>query len=219
MLFLPLFPGISCFGRTHAGAKLIINRLPSDQFDIDFDALERSLDSSNKKQSFGLPEIAFRRCYPRKQVLIRLCAVLKQKEQQHGHPIFLISDEPVRTGNLVYDDIEVPYLMNYYDNTIVCYSIQQNAFSAGRTDRYIAICVRCTQEQDLYVAICGAGPGTGLCLRTEAYFNGLPQTASAHTSDSSAYRKNRDLLYQSLCQYGIPLHSPGRSILPFCARP
>ena len=48
-------------------------------------------------------------------MLLHFCKTLKEKSKEYGHPIYLISDEPYR--ELVYDDIEVPYLTKYYDNT------------------------------------------------------------------------------------------------------
>ena len=45
-----------------------------------------------------------------------MCQLLKKKEEEYGHPIFLITDEPYR--ELVYDDTEVPYVINYYDNLL-----------------------------------------------------------------------------------------------------
>ncbi len=197
VVFAPFFPEYRVFVE-NAGAKLIINRLTSDQFDIDFDALERSLTPQTKAVILNSPNNPSG-VVIKKASIERLCAVLKQKEQQYGHPIFLISDEPYR--ELVYDDIEVPYLMNYYDNTIVCYSFSKSLSLPGERIGYIAVCDRCTQEQDLYAAICGAGRALGYVC-APSLFQRVAANCLGSTSDISAYRKNRDLLYQSLCQYG-----------------
>ena len=45
-----------------------------------------------------------------------LADILRRKQQEYGTAIYLISDEPYR--ELVYDGNEVPYLTNYYENTI-----------------------------------------------------------------------------------------------------
>lgn len=49
---------------------------------------------------------------------------IEKKQKEYGKEIFLIADEPYR--ELVYSDVKVPYLMNYYDNTIVCYSYSKS---------------------------------------------------------------------------------------------
>lgn len=55
-----------------------------------------------------------------KETIEKMCDLLRKKEKEYGHSIFVITDEPYR--ELVYDDIEVPYIINYYHNTFVCYS-------------------------------------------------------------------------------------------------
>ncbi len=47
-----------------------------------------------------------------------LTAILDKKEKEYGHPIFIISDEPYR--EIVYGDIQVPYIPLYYKDTLVC---------------------------------------------------------------------------------------------------
>ena len=49
-----------------------------------------------------------------------VCELLEKKQIEYGHAMYLIADEPYR--ELVYGNISVPYLMNYYKNTLVCYS-------------------------------------------------------------------------------------------------
>ena len=53
-----------------------------------------------------------------------IAKVLSDAEEKYGHPIFLISDEPYR--EIVYDGIEVPFLPNYYKNTLICYSFSKS---------------------------------------------------------------------------------------------
>ena len=53
--------------------------------------------------------------------------LLKEKSEEFNNNIFIISDEPYR--EIVYDDIKVPYVTKYYNNTLVCYSF---FFTASR---------------------------------------------------------------------------------------
>ena len=46
--------------------------------------------------------------------------LLTRKGEEYGHPIYILADEPYR--ELVYGGVEVPFIPNLYDNTIVCYS-------------------------------------------------------------------------------------------------
>ncbi len=66
-----------------------------------------------------------------------MCDLLRKKEKEYGHSIFVITDEPYR--ELVYDDIEVPYIINYYHNTFVCYSYSKALSLPGERIGYIAV--------------------------------------------------------------------------------
>ena len=68
--------------------------------------------------------------------------ILKKKQEEYGHPIYLVSDEPYR--KLAYD-IEVPYLTHYYENTIVVYSYSKALSIPGERIGYIAM-ETCVQD-------------------------------------------------------------------------
>ncbi len=63
--------------------------------------------------------------------------VLNEKQKEYNTTIYLISDEPYR--ELVYDDIEVPYLLNYYTNTFVGYSYSKSLSLPGERIGYIVV--------------------------------------------------------------------------------
>ena len=54
----------------------------------------------------------------------KIAAVLRQKAAEYGTDIYIIADEPYR--ELAYDGVEVPYIPNFYENTIVAYSFSPN---------------------------------------------------------------------------------------------
>ena len=54
--------------------------------------------------------------------------MLRGKEKEYGHPIYLISDEPYR--EIVYDGVQVPFVLHFYDDTISC-TVLQVAVAAG----------------------------------------------------------------------------------------
>ena len=58
-----------------------------------------------------------------------IAAVLAKKEQEYGHAIYLISDEPYR--ELVFDGASVPWIPNDYKNTIVAYSFSKSLSLPG----------------------------------------------------------------------------------------
>lgn len=74
--------------------------------------------------------------------------ILKKKQEEYGHPIYLVSDEPYR--KLAYD-IEVPYLTHYYENTIVVYSYSKALSIPGERIGYIAM-ESCVQDYEDLIA-------------------------------------------------------------------
>ena len=64
--------------------------------------------------------------------------VLEKKQKEYGHAIYIISDEPYR--ELVYDDdMEVPFIPDYYDNTIVGYSFSKTLSLPGERLGYLVV--------------------------------------------------------------------------------
>ncbi len=51
--------------------------------------------------------------------LTRLAALLEEKQRQFGHPIYLISDEPL-SGAACSPVRRPTYPARFYDNTITC---------------------------------------------------------------------------------------------------
>ena len=134
-----------------------------------------------------------------KETIEKMCDLLRKKEKEYGHSIFVITDEPYR--ELVYDDIEVPYIINYYHNTFVCYSYSKALSLPGERIGYIAVSPDMDDEEDAYAAVCGAGRALGYVCASSMYQRVIEKCLDA-TSDISIYKTNRDLLYNSLTGMG-----------------
>ncbi len=195
--FAPFFPEYRVFVENTGSKLVVVNSDPHD-FQIDQEALAAAvtrhtkaviLNSPNNPSGVVIHEEGIRQA----------CATLEKKQKEYGHPIFLITDEPYR--ELVYDDVEVPYLMNYYDNTIVCYSYSKSLSLPGERIGYIAVSDRAVQWQQIYAAVCGAGRSLGYVC-APSLFQQVVKRCQGQTADVSVYKKNRDLLYQALTEYG-----------------
>ena len=151
------------------------------------------------------------------ETITRLCDILREKSEEYGSPIYLISDEPYR--ELVYDDSTVvPYLINCYDNTLVCYSFSKSLSLPGERIGYIVVSNKMKDNRDIYAAVCGAGRALGfVCapsMMQKVVVKGLGQTA-----DMSVYKKNRDLLYNALTSYGFECVKPDGAFYLFVKAP
>ena len=141
-----------------------------------------------------------------------LASILVEKQEEYGHDIFIISDEPYR--EIVFDGKKCPYVSKYYDNSISCYSFSKSLSLPGERIGYVAINPRAT-DADIFAVICGQisrGIGHNCPASTS-------QLAVARVidevSDLSVYEKNMNLLYDALTRIGFEVVRPGGTFYIF----
>ena len=71
------------------------------------------------------------------ETLTKMADIMRAKEKELGTTIVLLSDEPYR--ELAYDGVEVPYVTNVYDNTVICYSYSKSLSLPGERIGYLVI--------------------------------------------------------------------------------
>lgn len=198
IIFTPFFPEYKIFIE-NADAKPVIVSMDENTFQVDIEKLKNSITPKTKAIILNSPNNPSGVVLS-KETITNVCAVLSRKSEEYGHPIYLISDEPYR--ELVYDDIEVPYLTNFYDNTLVCYSYSKSLSIPGERIGYIAVSDKMRDFDAVYAAICGAGRSQGYVCAS-SLFQQVIAKCIGETSDISIYKKNRDLLYDGLTKLGF----------------
>jgi len=139
------------------------------------------------------------------ETIIKLAEILDRKQAEYNLSIYLISDEPYR--ELVYDDVEVPYLTKYYRNTIIGYSYSKSLSLPGERIGYLVI----PDEVDDYENLVSAA---NVATRILGFVNApsLIQRAVARCLDVNVdieiYNRNREFLYNSLISYGYECVKP-----------
>ena len=198
------------------GAQFI--EIPEDpeHFHINFEQLEKLISPKTKGIIINSPNNPSGAVFP-PEVIQRFCDFLRQKEAEYGHQIFIISDEPYR--ELVYDeDTVVPYIPCEYEDTIVCYSYSKSLSLPGERLGYIFVNPAMKNADEVAAAINGAGRVLGyICApsmmqKTISLCQGL-------TSDISVYKRNRDLLYNALTEYGFDCIYPDGAFYLFMKAP
>lgn len=199
MAFAPFFPEYRVFVEA-AGAKLTMIPADLENFQMNLKAFAELVTPETKAVIVNTPNNPTGVVFTEKN-LTDFCALLKQKEQEYGHPIYLIADEPYR--ELVYDDATVvPYLTNLYDDTFVCYSYSKSLSLPGERIGYIVVSPKMKDNRLVYAAVCGSGRALGfVCAPSLA--QRVVAANLGKTADLSVYRRNRDLLYKSLTDYGF----------------
>ncbi|MBQ8658256.1 MAG: pyridoxal phosphate-dependent aminotransferase [Clostridia bacterium] len=196
--FAPYFTEYKVFVE---GAGASLKALDSDRnLQPDFAALEKAITPKTKGVLINSPNNPSGVVYGVKTIQT-LAEILKKKSEEYGKPIFLIADEPYR--ELVYDkETVVPFLMNYYKNSIVCYSYSKSLSTPGERIGYIAVNPEADNAKGVYAAVCGAGRALGYVC-APALFQRVAAACDGLTADLSVYKRNRDLLYRGLTACGF----------------
>ena len=197
IVFTPYFPEYRVFIEK-TGAKFVPVASAEETFQLDEAALLAAVNEHTKAVIVNSPS------NPTGVVLNResietLVRVLTCKEKQYGHAIYLIADEPYR--ELVYGDTEVPYIPNFYKNTIVCYSFSKSLSLPGERIGYILVSPETEAVGEVFDAICGAGRALGY-ICAPSLLQQLIKSCLGKTSDISIYDENRKILYNALTEYG-----------------
>ncbi len=202
VIIAPYFPEYKVFIEAQGG-KVVCAPCKEKDFQIDIDALGSAITAHTKAVIVNSPNNPCGVVYGQNTVQ-SLCDVLSQKSKEYGHPIFIISDEPYR--ELAYD-VAVPYIMNYYADSVVCYSYSKSLSLPGERIGYIAVNPKTKNARDLYLAVCGAGRSLGYVCAPSTYQRVVEKCVDA-LPDISTYKRNRDLIYDALTSIGYECVHP-----------
>ena len=203
IVFAPFFTEYRVFV-ANAGAKLVISKPEDKTLQIDIDDLEKRINEKTKLVIINSPNNPSGVVYTEEKIKA-LAELLERKSKEYGRDIYLIADEPYR--ELVYSEVSVPYLMNYYKNTLVCYSYSKSLSLPGERIGYIAVSPTMNDAEAIYLAVCGAGRSLGYVCAPSIFQHLIGKCLDAKVN-VEAYRKNRDLLYNSLSSYGYECVKP-----------
>ena len=213
IVFAPFFTEYRVFVENAMG-KLVISD-PNKDLQIDLQDFESKITKNTKAVIINTPNNPSGVVYT-ESVIKGVCEILERKQKEYNKVIYLIADEPYR--ELVYGDIFVPYLMYYYKNTMVCYSYSKSLSLPGERIGYIAVNPEMQDGTNVYLAVCGAGRSLGYVCAPSLFQQVVKKCIDAKVN-IEAYKKNRDLLYNSLMEYGYNCVKPDGAFYLFVASP
>ena len=201
--FAPFFPEYRVFVEA-CGGKLVVVPAKTDDFQIDLTALERALTPQTKAVIVNSPNNPSGAVYS-ETTIRRLAELLRVKEQEYGHPIFIVADEPYR--EIVYDGACVPCIPLFYDNTIVCYSYSKSFSLPGERIGYIVVPDTGADFARIYGAIAGAARVL-THVNAPSLWQLVVARCAGKAADLSTYAKNAALLYDGLTALGFSCVRP-----------
>lgn len=208
--FAPFFPEYHPYVDL-SGACLRVVPAHTEDFQIHFEAFDAMMNERVMAVLINTPNNPSGVVYSA-QTLQRLSAYLHEKQEEYGHEIYLISDEPYR--EIAFDGKSVPYPANYYENTITCYSWSKSLSVPGDRIGYVAVHPACP-DAELMIQMCGQiSRGIGHNCPTAMVQLAVAKNLDA-VADLSVYETNRNILYDELVSLGFTVVRPAGTFYIF----
>lgn len=201
--FAPFFPEYRIFAGA-AKARLKVVPFLEENFTPDLEAFEQAINHKTRGVIINSPNNPSGIVYD-EATIKKIVEIMNRANEMFDTTLVLISDEPYR--ELVYDNYFVPYLPNYYDHTIVCYSYSKSLSLPGERIGYIAVSPKLCKADEIVLAVAGAGRALGYVCASSLFQRVIEKCIDVKV-DVEAYKKNRDLIYNSLSKIGYHCVEP-----------
>ena len=198
----PYFPEYAVWIENCGAVRVEVPALP-DTFQLDIDAIEAAITERTAAVIIDSPNNPTGAVYPRED-LERLAAVLRRANEGRRSPIFLVSDEPYR--EITYG-VEVPWVPDVYESTIVCYSYSKSLSLPGERVGWVLVPNTMPLAPRVMPAIAGAARCLGFVC-APALFQRVVADCVDVPSDVASYAHNRDLLTAALDAAGYTYVEP-----------
>ncbi|MVX62917.1 pyridoxal phosphate-dependent aminotransferase [Clostridium chromiireducens] len=201
--FSPYFGEYKNYVETFHG---ILTTVPTntENFEPDLEALANAITSKTKAILINTPNNPTGAIYS-KEVLRGLTHVLNAKEKELNTSIYLISDEPYR--EIVYDDVEVPCILKYYNNSFIAYSYSKSLSLPGERIGYVVTNSLMNDFDEMMAALNISNRVLGFVNAPSLFQRVIAKTIGSEV-DVNIYKKNRDLLYNHLVSLGFTCFKP-----------
>lgn len=208
--FAPYFPEYQVYAKG-AGCKLRVIQPDTESFQINFEELEKALNKNTKAVLINSPNNPSGVVYSA-QTIQKLADLLEEKQKKFGHSIYIITDEPYR--EIVYDGFEVPFVPNFYKNTLIGYSFSKSLSLPGERIGYIVAPTEAEDFEDLLPVFIAAGRLLSYVSVPTLYQKVVGECVDL-TADISVYQRNKDLFYHALIDMGYECVEPGGAFYLF----
>lgn len=201
--FSPYFGEYKNYVETFNG---ILTAIPTniETFEPDLDALAKAITAKTKAILINTPNNPTGVIYS-DEVLKNLAEVLNNKQKELNTSIYLLSDEPYR--EIAYDDIEVPCILKYYNNSFIGYSYSKSLSLPGERIGYVVTNPLMENSDEMMSALNISNRVLGFVNAPSLFQRVVAKTIGSEV-DVNIYKRNRDLLYNHLVELGFSCFKP-----------
>ena len=196
--FAPYFPEYKVFVES-VGAELKVVKPRPEDWQIDFDDFQKLLSPKTKAVIINSPNNPSGAVYSR-ETIAKLAEILNAQ----GRDIFLICDEPYR--ELAYG-VEVPWVPDFYANTLVCYSFSKSFSLPGERIGYIVVPDKVSDFDKIFGAVAGAARVL-THVNAPSLWQFVVAKCAGKSVDITPYERNGKLLYDGLIAAGFECVKP-----------
>lgn len=175
-----------------------------ETFEVNFDEFEKLITPRTRGVLINTPNNPSGVVYS-EETIKKIAAVMEKKQAEFGTDIYLISDEPYR--ELVYENIEVPYVSKYYKNTFVAYSFSKSLSLPGERVGYLVANSEMADFEKMMYALNVANRVCGFVNANSLFQRVVPYCLDCKV-DIEIYNRNRIDLYNKLTELGFKCVKP-----------
>ena len=213
VIFAPYFVEYIFYADNHGGRCAVV---PADEsFYPKMDVFEESITDATRVVLVSSPNNPTGVVYDA-DLLAEMGRVIRRKERELGHEIFLVSDEPYR--KLLFDGLEYPHVFHHHVRSIVATSHSKDLALPGERIGFVAVHPDYDGREELV-------DGLIFCNRTLGFVNApalmqrIVKGLQSVTVDVGGYEAKRDLLYGALTGMGYSVVKPQGAFYMFPRSP
>ena len=212
--FAPYFGEYRAYVSNYDGVLIVVPP-DTETFQPNLAAFEKLITEKTKAVIVNTPNNPTGVVYSA-ETLKRLADILEEKQKEWKTSIYLISDEPYR--ELVYGGVEVPWIPDFYRNTIVGYSFSKSLSLPGERIGYLVL----PSEMDDSEAVKNAANVATRILgyvNAPSFFQRVVARCLEEKADIAYYDRNRETLYEGLKKAGLSCIKPEGAFYLFVKSP
>jgi aspartate aminotransferase len=213
IILTPFFVEYKFYIDNHGGVSKVVST--DDSFDLDLGEIEAALNEKTKAIIINSPNNPTGQIYSQES-LAELGKILAAASEKYSSAIFLISDEPYR--KIVFDDNDVPSIMQAYLNSIVVSSYSKDLSLPGERIGYIALHPEIDEKGPLVGALTLANRILGF-VNAPALMQRVVAELQGASVDNSIYTKRREVFCKILADAGYEFMPPKGAFYVFPKSP
>jgi len=213
IILTPFFVEYKFYIDNHGGVSKVVST--DDSFDLDLGAIEAAVNEKTKAIIINSPNNPTGQIYS-KESLAELGKILATASQKYSSAIFLVADEPYR--KIVFDNNEVPSIMQAYANSIVVSSYSKDLSLPGERIGYIALHPEIDEKTPLIGALTLANRILGF-VNAPALMQRVVAELQGASVDNTIYTRRREVFCKILADTGYEFMPPKGAFYVFPKSP